>query len=56
MVEADEKPVDAPPVQEKEEEEVVEETKEEEPEIKEKTDNLTQEFIDNLEEVFNIFV
>ena len=56
MVEAEEKPTTEAPPAEKEEEVVEEEVKEEEPEIKEKTDNLTPEFIENLEEVFNIFV
>ena len=55
MVEAEEKPPAEVPA---ENEEVLDEepTKEEEPEIKEKLDNLTPEFIENLEEVFNIFV
>ena len=56
MVEAEEKPqVEAPPP-EKEDDVVEEEAKEDEPETKEKLDNLTEDFITNLEEVFAIFV
>ena len=53
MVEADETPANVPdpdpdPVAD-------EEPKEEEPEAKDKLENLTPEFIENLEEVYNMF-